>query len=99
MTKWDLSELISEAERKNPAAKRKRGEAVAKGRERRFGKELVDLEDKWQRFSDGDGHILAVYKRGKTKTVDLLRVNEAYINSRGKLKLGVARPKLHRSQS
>jgi len=38
--------------------------------------------------------MLAVYTRGKETIVDVLRVNEAFIDDRSKLKLGVEAPKV-----
>ena len=65
-----------------------------KVRERKFGKELIEEETRWNRFADDVGYMLAVYKRGKETIVDVLRVNEAVLTDTGKMGLGVEAPKL-----
>jgi hypothetical protein len=40
------------------------------------------------------GYILAIYTRRKETIVDVLRVNAAFIDVRGKLQLGVEAPKV-----
>jgi hypothetical protein len=94
MTKAELSDAITNAERRNPALAERREQIKVKVREREFGKELVELEDRWNCFADKGGYILAIYTRGKKTIVDVLSVNEAFINDRGKLKLGVVAPKV-----
>lgn len=94
MTKAELSDAIADAERRNPALAEQRERVKAKVREKKFGKELVDEEDRWNRFAHEVGYMLAVYTRGKETIVDVLRVNEAFIDDRGKLKLGVEAPKV-----
>ena len=94
MSKQDLSAAIADAERKNPKAAAQREVAKTKARERQFGKEVVDEEARWNRFADEVGYMLAVYRRGKEIIVDVLLVNEASINDRGKLILGVEAPKV-----
>ena len=93
-SKAELSAAISEAVRRNPGLAQKREQVKQKIRERKFGKELVEQEDKWNRFADDVEYMLAVYRRGKETIVDVLRVNEAFITDRGKLKLGVEAPKV-----
>jgi len=94
MSKADLSAAISEVERRNPALAEKREQVKQKVRERKFGKELLEQEDKWNRFADEVGYMLAVYRHGKETVVDVLRVNEAFITDGGKLKLEVEAPKV-----
>lgn len=94
MSKAELSDAIADAERRNPALAKQRERVKTKARERKFGEELVDEEDRWNRFADKVGYMLAVYTRGKETIVDVLRVNEALIDDRGKLKLGVEAPKV-----
>lgn len=94
MTKAELSAVIADAERSNPALAEQRERVKSKVREKQFGKELVDQEDRWNRFADEVGYMLAVYTRGKETNVDVLRVNEAFIDERGKLKVGVEAPKV-----
>jgi len=94
MTKAELSAAITDAERRNPALAEQRERVKTKVREKKFGKEVVDEEDRWNRFADEVGYMLAVYTRGKETIVDVLRVNEAFIDDRGKLKLGVEAPKV-----
>jgi hypothetical protein len=94
MTKAELSDAIADAERRNPALAEQRERVKSKVRERKFGKELVEEESRWNRFADEGGYMLAVYTRRKETIVDVLRVNEAFIDDRGKLKLGVEAPKV-----
>lgn len=94
MSKAELSAAIAEAERRNPALALRREQIKAKIREKKFGKALIEEEDRWNRFADEVGYMLAVYTRGKEKIVDVLRVNEAFIDDRGKLKLGVEAPRV-----
>jgi hypothetical protein len=98
MTREELSNAISDAELRNPRLRVKRERAVAKGLEHRFGKEVCELEEKWNQFADGEGFILAVYAEGKEKVVDVLQVNEALITKTGKLKLAVSAPKLRKDR-
>jgi len=93
MSRAELSAAISEAERRNPALAQKRQRVKEKIRERKFGKELIAQEAQWNRFADDVGYMLTVYTRGKRTIVDVLRVNEALITNRGKLKLGVEAPR------
>jgi hypothetical protein len=93
MTKAELSDAIADTERKNPALADAREQARSKIREKKLGKELVELEGRWNHFADKGGFILAVYAWRKETVVDVLRVNEAFIDDRGKLKLGVDAPK------
>jgi hypothetical protein len=94
MSKAELSAAIADAERRNPALAEQRERVKSKVREKKFGRELIDEEDRWNRFADEVGYMLAVYTRGKETIVDVLRVNEAFIDDRGKLKLGVEAPKV-----
>jgi hypothetical protein len=94
MTKAELSAAIAGAERSNPALVEQRERVKSKVREKKFGKELIDQEDRWNRFADEVGYMLAVYSRREETIVDVLRVNEAFIDDRGKLKLGVEAPKV-----
>ena len=94
MSKAELSAAIAQAERRNPALPEQRGRVKSKVREKKFGRELIYEEDRWNRFADEVGYMLAVYTRRKETIVDVLRVNEAFIDDRGKLKLGVEAPKL-----
>jgi hypothetical protein len=94
MTKEELSAAIADSEQRNPALAVQRERIKVKVRERKFGKKLVHEERRWRRFADGGGFMLAVYTHRKETIVDVLRVNEAFINDRGKLKLGVSAPKV-----
>jgi hypothetical protein len=93
MTKAELSDAIAGAERRNPALAEQRERVKTRVREKKLGKELVNEEDRWNHFADEVGYMLAVYTRRKETIVDVLRVNEAFIDDRGKLKLGVEAPK------
>ena len=94
MSKSDVSAALAEVERRNPKVAAQRERVKVKAREQRFGPELVEQEARWNRFADASEFMLAIYKRGKEMVVDVLRVNEAFITDRGRLKLGVAAPKL-----
>jgi len=98
MSKAELSAAIADAERRNPALAEQRERVKRKVRERKFGSKVIDEEDRWNRFADEVGYMLAVYTRGKETIVDVLRVNEAYIDDHGKLKLGVESPKVVRDR-
>jgi hypothetical protein len=110
MSKDDVSNLISVAEAKYPKAKRQREHINRKRQEQadaqsiaedaqwiaECGPELLETERKWQAFSEGEGYILAVYVKGKDTIVDVLRVNDVYIEGKKRktLKLHVEAPKL-----
>ncbi|MGE3806900.1 MAG: hypothetical protein AB7K24_19715 [Gemmataceae bacterium] len=94
MTKDELSQAIAAVERRNPALGEKREQIVSKAREKRFDKDLTEQEGRWNRFADEIGYMLAIFTRGKEKIVDVLRVNQAFIDGRGKLRLGVESPKV-----
>lgn len=94
MSKAALSARIGSAERANPRLGEDRERTKKKARERKFGPELIAEESRWNQFADSTEYMLAIYRRGKQTVVDVLRVNEAWINGRGKLTLGVEAPKL-----
>ncbi len=94
MGKDDVSAAISAAERANPRLARNREGVKAKARERKLGPELVAEEARWNQFADTTEYMLAIYRHGKETVVDVLRVNEAWIDKRGKLRLGVEAPKV-----
>jgi hypothetical protein len=98
MSKSDVSAAISDAACRNLDVASRRKRVKAKARLHKFGKELIDQETRWNQFADDPEFMLAVYKRGKKTIVDVLRVNEAFITDRGKLKLGVAAPKVVRDR-
>lgn len=94
MTKAELSAAIWDAERRDPALREQRDRVKSKVREKKFGKELTEQRSRWNRFAEEVGYMLAVYTRRNETIVDVLRVNEAFIDGRGKLKLGVEAPKV-----
>lgn len=94
MSKDEVSAAIGAAERANPQLAKQREHIKARAREREFGPELIAEELRWNEFADSTEYMLAVYRHGKEIVVDVLRVNEAFINKRGKLVLGVEAPKL-----
>lgn len=94
MSKDDVSAAISAVERANPRLAEKRERVKAKARRRDFGPEVVAEEARWNEFADSTQYTLAIYRRGKEIIVDVLRVNEAFIDKRGKLVLGVEAPKV-----
>lgn len=94
MGKDDVSAAIGAAERASPRLAEQRDRVKRKSRERKFGPELIAEESRWNGFADDTEYMLAIYRHGKEIVVDVLRVNEACINERGKLVLGVEAPKL-----
>ena len=94
MSKEDVSAAIGAAERANPRLAEQRERVKTKVREQRFGLELIAEESRWNEFADSTEYMLAIYRHGKDIVVDVLRVNEACINDRGKLVLGVEAPKV-----
>jgi hypothetical protein len=94
MSKDDVSAAIGAAERANPRLAEDRERVKAKARERKFGPELIAEEKRWNEFGDTTEYMLAIYRHGKQIIVDVLRVNDAWINERGKLVLGVEAPKV-----
>ena len=105
MSKAELSDAISAAETKNPGAKRQRQDINRKRQARadaqwaaECGPDLMEAEKKWQKLSEGEGYILAAYAKGKSTIVDVLRVNDAYIDEKKTLRLGVESPKLRKDR-
>lgn len=107
MSKSDVSKAIDAAERKNPKVKRQR-EQINRNQaekdqaqwEKGCGPELLAAEEQWLSFADSTRFMLAVYIRGKNRIVDVLEVNDAYIDGKKKkkLKLCVAAPKVVKDQ-
>jgi hypothetical protein len=96
MSKWELSALIGEAEKKNPSLAAQREKAAVLRDEMEYGKEAVAKQQEWNRFAENTEYMLAIYRRGSEIIVDVLRVNEASIDKSGAVKLGVAAPKLRK---
>lgn len=94
MTRAELSEAIAEKERRTPRLAEDRERVKIKAREKKFGKDLVEEEARWNHIADEGGYILAVYVYRKETVVDVLRVSEAIIDDRGNLKLSVEAPKV-----
>jgi len=94
MSKEDVSAAIGAAERANPRLAQQRERIKSKARERKFGPELIAEEYWWNEFAESTEYMLAIYWHGKEMVVDVLRVNEAWINDRGKLVLGAEAPKV-----
>jgi hypothetical protein len=98
MGRQEVSAAIAAAERANPELAARRETVTRKARERRFGPELIQQEQQWNRFADTTEFMLAIYQRGKETIVDVLRVNGASVNDRGKLILDVQAPKVTRDR-
>jgi hypothetical protein len=96
MSKWDVSEAIESAERRNPKLKRQREHIIEKKRIKDCGSELIAAEKQWQKFAETVEFMLAIYKRGKETIVDVLRVNDVFVDGHKKkvLKLCVESPRL-----
>ena len=93
MGKWELSDLITQAERDNPKRQRQRQHAIRGGRVKRFGEALVAEEELWAKLFETTNFVLAVYREGADIVVDVLRVNDAAIGNDKQLWLAVAAPK------
>src|SRR4029078_3490591 len=83
MTKDDVSDAISAAEVKNPKKKQQRENINRKQQEKadsqwaaECGPELIAAERKWQQYSEIEEYMIAVYMKGTTTVVDVLRVND-----------------------
>lgn len=103
MSKSDVSKAIDAAERKKPKVKRQRehinrkqAEKAQAEWEKECGPELLVVKEQWLSFADSTRFMLAIYNRGKNTIVDVLEVNDAYIDGekKKKLKLCVAAPKV-----
>jgi hypothetical protein len=103
MSKADVSDAISIAEQKNPNARLQREhinrKQAARAEEKwasECGPELLGTKEQWSRFGEQGGFILAIYRRGENTIVDVLQVNDAFIDGarKKKLKLCVASPKV-----
>lgn len=94
MSKSDVSAAIASAESRKPELGRKREKANEAARERKYGKELLDQEDRWNRLAEDVGYIIAIYEKRKETVVDVLLVNQAEITEKGKLRLLLAAPKV-----
>ena len=86
------------SQRANPRLLEVREQVKRKAREQRYGADVVIEESKWNEFAESTEYMLAVYRKGKGVVVDVLRVNEAFIDNKGKVKLGVAAPKVVRDR-
>lgn len=64
------------------------------------GPELLAAKKQWQAFSAGEGLILAIYRKGQNTIVEVLRVNNAYIEGQRKktLKLHVMAPRVKKDK-
>ena len=98
MSRDDLSAAISRAEKKNPKAKQQRETINRKRKEAANSGPPTEMElllNKWQKIAESDTYILAIYDRGKTRTVDVLHVIDAHPAGARvqKLKLTLASPK------
>ena len=83
----ELSALIAEAEKANPNLRQERERARERQREEKYGAELVDAEKKCEHLSNENKWLVAVYKSGKKINAELLRINGAFIEENGKLKV------------
>src|SRR5437868_6573879 len=94
MSKADVSAAIGDMERLHPELAQKREEIKEKQHERKYGKALVDAEQRWCVLSESVRFMLAIYRKGGNTIVDVVDVGGAHIDGRGKLKLELAAPKL-----
>ena len=83
----ELSALIAEAEEANPSLRQEREQAKVRQREKKYGAELIDAEQKWEQLSKENKWLVAVYKSGKNINAELLRINGAFIEENGTLKV------------
>ncbi|MBA4190666.1 MAG: hypothetical protein C0467_21995 [Planctomycetaceae bacterium] len=94
MSKADVSAAIAAEEKRKPGLARKREKANEAARERKFGKEVLEAEEEWNRLSEEVGYFIAVYMKRKETIVDVLFVNQAEVTEKGELRLLVAAPKV-----
>lgn len=64
------------------------------------GPELLAAEKQWRKCSESEGYILAIYQKGANTIIDVLRVDDAWIEGKRKktLKLHVVAPKLKKDE-
>lgn len=93
-TLWQVSKLIEAAESANPQMRSERLAANDRKRIEEFGAELVAQENHWQQLADQQKWIAAVYRSGKSIKVDLLQIEAAEINEKGKLRVHVTAGKI-----
>ncbi len=89
-TLWQVSKMIDAAESANPQMRAERLAAIDRKRVEQFGADLISQEKQWQQLADQRKWIAAVYRSGKSIKVDLLQIEAAEINERGKLRVDVA---------
>lgn len=80
MFKFDVDDMI-EAALKDPAKRaieneyqRKVQEEIDRENREEYGDAVVDLYNKWEALSRGDGHCIIVAKRGKSLLVDVVEI-------------------------
>jgi hypothetical protein len=93
-TLWQVSKMIDAAESANPQMRAERLAAIDRKRVERFGPELIAQEQQWQQLADQRKWIAAVYRSGKSVKVDLLQIEAAEVNEKGKLRVHVTAGKI-----
>jgi len=83
--KATLSSLIGEAESRDPSLKTKRENVKEKIRVCKHGHNKIDEEARWQALADAEKWMLVVFKRGKSKVAEVVRINGADISDGGKI--------------
>lgn len=78
-TKQQVSDLISDYQRRHPQEMAQRKKAGQKIREQKFGPELVAQEKYWDDLSCARAAILAAYRKKDDVIVDVLSVEEPEI--------------------
>ncbi len=99
MSKYDVSEAIDKVLAANPKLLRQREHIKEKMQAKYYqecGPELIAAEKKWRELSEKVCYIIAAYEYRKETIVDVLLVEDAYIegDKNRDVKLALASPKL-----
>lgn len=89
-----LSQLIGEAESKNPSLKANREIVKQKQLIRKYGQARVDEKQRWEDLADKEKWMLVVFNRGNSKISEIVRINGGKISARGKMKVLVETVKI-----
>jgi hypothetical protein len=84
-TRDEVSAMLADAEAANPQLRKEREQKKERKRIEKYGAELVATEQQWERAAEANKWLAVVYRKGKSIKAELLRLNGASINDRGKL--------------
>lgn len=65
-----------------------------KQRTRKYGQEKIDEEARWKALAEAEKWMLVVFRRGKGRVAEVVRINGADITDRGKIKIETEAMKL-----